>query len=200
MARSEHRNEAWDAAAATFDDEPDHGLRDPGVRASWTALLLRLLPEPPADVLDVGCGTGTLAVLLAQAGQRVRGFDLSEAMVAAARAKASAAGMEVELRTGDAADPDYPPGSCDVVLLRHVLWALPDPGRAIGRYVELLRPGGRLVLIEGRWSTGAGIDADACRALVAPHARRIRLITLDDPGLWGGPITDQRYVLIAEPD
>ena len=194
----ERRRELWDDAAATFDDEPDHGLRDPTTRAAWRAMLLPHLPAPPADVLDVGCGTGTLAVLLAQAGHRVRGFDLSGEMIAAATAKAGAAGVEVEFRLGDAADPQYPAGSCDVVLLRHVLWALPDPAAAVGRYLDLLRPAGRLVLVEGRWSTGAGIDADTCRALLAAHTPQIQLRMLDDPELWGGPIADERYLLVAQ--
>jgi 2-polyprenyl-3-methyl-5-hydroxy-6-metoxy-1,4-benzoquinol methylase len=75
----------WDAHAATFDDEPDHGLLDPDVRAAWADLLFPLLPPAPSSVLDVGCGTGSLAVLLAQAGHDVHGIDFSERMVAAAR-------------------------------------------------------------------------------------------------------------------
>jgi predicted TPR repeat methyltransferase len=74
----------WDAQAATFDEEPDHGLRDPAVRAAWAELLRRHLPAPPADVVDLGSGTGSLAVLLADAGYRVEGLDLSAPMVAAA--------------------------------------------------------------------------------------------------------------------
>jgi len=78
----------WDAQAESFDTEPDHGLLDPFVREAWRALLLSRLPPAPADVVDLGCGTGSLAVLLAQAGYAVRGLDLSERMVAAATAKA----------------------------------------------------------------------------------------------------------------
>lgn len=48
-------------------------------------------------------------------------------MVAAARAKARAAGVAASFARGDAAAPPYPAGSADVVLSRHVLWALPDP-------------------------------------------------------------------------
>jgi hypothetical protein len=51
----------WDSEAATFDEAPDHGLLDAGVRAAWRSLLLDALPPAPASVADLGCGTGTLA-------------------------------------------------------------------------------------------------------------------------------------------
>src|ERR1044072_3344286 len=131
----------WAEQAATFDDEPDHGLRDPAVRQAWSDLLLPLLPES-RHVTALGCATGTLAVLLGQAGHDVRGLDLADEMVAAARAKAADAGISAEFRQGDAAEPPYADSSTDVVLARHVLWALPDPDAALRRWVRLLRPGG----------------------------------------------------------
>ena len=45
-------------------------------------------------------------------------------------------------------------GSVDAVLARHLLWTLPDPLAALARWVRLVRPGGRLVLVEGRWWPG----------------------------------------------
>jgi SAM-dependent methyltransferase len=187
----------WDEQAARFDDEPDHGLLDPVVRAAWDELLRGLMPPAPADVTDLGCGTGSLGVLLAGAGHRVRGLDVSGRMVAAARAKAHAAGVAAEFAEGDASSPLYAPGSTDVVLARHVLWALPDPADALGRWTRLLRAHGRLVLIEGRWSTGAGIAAADCRGLVLQHRREAQLQRLDDPALWGCAIEDERYVILS---
>ena len=83
--------EYWDGQAADFDREADHGLLDPGVRRAWAELLLPLIPLPGSDVADLGCGTGSLSMLLAEAGHRVRGLDLSARMVDAARAKAAKA-------------------------------------------------------------------------------------------------------------
>lgn len=183
----------WDAAAATFDDEPDHGLRDPEVRAAWLALLRSALPVPPARVADLGCGTGSLSALLADEGHEVDGVDLSAAMVGLARAKAPSARFAV----GDASAPALPEATYDVVLARHVVWALPDPAAALGRWVRLLRPSGRLVLVEGRWHTGGGLSAAELEGLVRGHREHVEIHPLDDPALWGGPITDERYLLVS---
>jgi SAM-dependent methyltransferase len=106
--------------------------------------------------------------------------------------------VTVSFRQGDAAAPPYAAGSADVVLDRHVLWALPDPDEALRRWIALLAPGGRLVLAEGRWSTGAGIPAETCRELVLRHRREAVLERLDDPALWGREIDDVRYVVVSE--
>jgi len=187
----------WDAAAERFDAEPDHGLTDPAVRAAWRALLVPLLPAAPARVLDVGCGTGSLAVLLAEAGHDVVGVDYAPAMVARARAKAAAAARAVEFRVGDAADPAEPPGTVDVVLCRHVLWALPDPAAALARWAGLLTPGGRLLLVEGRWSTGGGLAAAEVARLVGTVRQEADVVPLTDPALWGGPVDDERFLVLS---
>ncbi|GAA4677476.1 class I SAM-dependent methyltransferase [Nocardioides nanhaiensis] len=198
---TEEVRELWDAQADAFDDEPDHGLRDPDVRAAWAALLTAhlLAAAEGLDVVDLGCGTGSLAVLLAEAGHRVRGLDLSPAMVEQARAKVEAHGVgeRVSLAVGDAADPPGEPGSADLVLCRHVLWALPDPSAALARWVRLLRPGGRLLLVEGSWHTGAGLTGAECRRLVLEHRRQADVVALTDPALWGGPISDERYLVVS---
>jgi SAM-dependent methyltransferase len=184
----------WDAEAQRFDDAADHGLRDATVRAAWRTLLVSLVPPAPVRVADLGCGTGTLSLLLADEGHAVDGVDFAPAMVA--RAVAKAAGRpDVRFAVGDAAEPPLEPGAYDVVLCRHVLWALPDPAAALRRWIGLLAPGGWLVLVEGHWSTGAGLTAAETVALVEATGRPAELTRLADPVYWGRPITDERYVI-----
>ncbi|WP_037670372.1 bifunctional 2-polyprenyl-6-hydroxyphenol methylase/3-demethylubiquinol 3-O-methyltransferase UbiG [Streptomyces griseus] len=188
----------WDAEATAFDDEPDHGLRDPIVRAAWADRLRGWLPERPCDLLDLGCGTGSLSLLAAERGHRVTGVDLSPAMVDLARAKL--AGRDAVFLRGDAARPPVGEQRFDVVLVRHVLWTLPDPGRVLRRWAGLLRPGGRLVLVEGVWGTVSpvGIPADRLTALLTPLATDVRVEPLtDDARLWGRAVEDERYAVVA---
>jgi 2-polyprenyl-3-methyl-5-hydroxy-6-metoxy-1,4-benzoquinol methylase len=97
--------------------------------------------------LDVGSGPGSLAVLLAEHGYDVVGVDLAPRMVDRATSKAENHGVEVDFRLGDAAAPPVN-GPFDVVLGRHILWALPDPAAALRCWLELASPAGLLLLIE----------------------------------------------------
>ncbi|WP_433433747.1 class I SAM-dependent methyltransferase [Nonomuraea sp. CA-141351] len=163
-------------------------------------------------ILDVGCGTGSLSVLLAAAGHRLTGVDLAPQMIDQARAKLSAAGLSGRFLVGDAAVPPTGEERFDMVLCRHVVWTLPDLRAALREWAGRLRPGGRLVLVEGRWGevgspyvAGAGslpwnggVRADDLAAAVRPLAADLRIEPLgDDTDLWGGPVTDERYAIIA---
>ncbi|MET7716418.1 class I SAM-dependent methyltransferase [Streptomyces sp. NPDC005407] len=205
----------WDAAAPTFDNEPDHGLQAGETRRAWSGVLIPLMPSAPADVLDVGCGTGSLSALLAEAGHRVTGVDLSPRMLQQARAKLDAAGLRGRFLVGDAAAPPTGDEQFDVLLSRHLMWTLPDPQAALREWVSRLRPGGALILTEGRWReagqsgvpyvAGAetlpwsgGVAADDLAAAVRPLVTDVRTEDLtNNTDLWGGSVTDERYVLIA---
>ncbi|MFE2296230.1 trifunctional class I SAM-dependent methyltransferase/NUDIX hydrolase/VOC family protein [Streptomyces sp. NPDC059452] len=185
----------WDAAADSFDDEPDHGLLDPAVRDAWAGRLESWLPATRSEVLDLGCGTGSLSLLAAGQGHRVTAVDRSPGMAGRARAKLAGTGAEVVV--GDAARPPVGERVFDVVMARHVVWLLPDPAAALAHWFALLKPGGRLVLIEGVWG-GAGLSAARVTALLAPHTERVHHEDLAaDPRLWGKEVDDERYVLVA---
>ena len=162
---------------------------------AWADLSLPLLPPAPASILDVGCGTGSLSVLLAQAGHDVHGVDFSERMIAVARAKAETAGVAVRFEVGDAQAPPAEPASFSVVLGRTSRGAARSSGSSplLGR-----APGnpGTVLLVEGRWSSGAGPRRRSATSRSAfppgnPIAR------LEDPALWRGPISDERYLLVS---
>lgn len=182
----------WDLLAPTYDAAPDHGLRDSRCRSAWSDLLRTLLPASGAAA-DLGCGTGTLTRILLDHGYRVDGVDLSAAMLSIARRKAPRA----TFHHADAGAAPLPPGSYDLVLSRHVLWTMDSPVRALAHWIGLLRPGGRLVLIEGRWSTGSGLTSAETESLVRSCGLAPAVQMLSDPIYWGGPIEDERYLCTA---
>ena len=156
----------WDRRANTFDDdEPGHGLVGEDQRRAWLDLLARLVGSAPLRVLDVGCGTGFLAFRFAELGHAVTGVDLAPQMIAQARSKAEqVSGQRIEFRVASATDLDFPDATFDVVAARHVLWNLPDPERGLAEWLRVIRPGGRLALIEGKWAD----NEDFARSYAGP--------------------------------
>jgi len=142
----------WNARAATFDGELGHGVHSEDQRQAWLRLLARIAGPAPQRVLDAGCGTGVLALLFAELGHRVTGVDLAVQMIEAARRKAADANAQIEFRVENVAALTDPAGTYDLVVARHVIWTLPDPARGVAQWLRVLRAGGRLALIEGKWA------------------------------------------------
>lgn len=198
----------WDDFAAEYDSYPDHGLLDSDIRSAWKDLLRTWLPTTPSLVADLACGTGTMSVLMAELGHQVHGVDLSAEMVRRARAKAAPFGAAIEVEQGDAGDPPFGPASVDVVFARHILWTLPDPAEALRRWAALLRPGGRMVLVEGRWGLeaaagtpalpwSAGVPSEELAAVVGELVGECTVVQLTDSVFWGKEIDHERYLLRA---
>ena len=139
----------WNEDASVYDDAAGHAMSDPVEAAAWRRVLERTLPAAPAEILDIGTGTGSLAILAAELGHTVSGIDLSEGMLARAKQKAAALGVSIAFTHGRAEEP--PAGPFDAVIERHVLWTIPDPIMALEAWRSVTRVGGRLVLLEGSW-------------------------------------------------
>ena len=179
----------WDKEADRFDDEPDHGLHDPVVRNAWKNLLVNWLPSHPGSVLDIGCGTGSLSVLMAELGHEVTGIDLSPAMIARAKAKAEAANYSISFQIMDASNPEFPAQQFKAIVCRHLLWALPERARVLQRWSNLLVPNGRLLLIEGYWNNNGGLHAEQIVEALPSSCSRIIVKNLSDYAhLWGGAV------------
>jgi ubiquinone/menaquinone biosynthesis C-methylase UbiE len=189
----------WGEQASTFDQEPDHGLRDPDIRQAWCNLLKSWLPTAPAAILDIGCGTGSLSLLLASLGHTVTGLDFSAEMLAQAQAKAAAAGYATPFLLQNAAAPQLAAQQFDVIVCRHLLWALPQPAQVLQRWVRLLKPGGQLLLIEGYWHTGGGLHAQEVVAALPSGLINVTIQPLHDQSeLWGKSVSDERYAVMAQ--
>ncbi len=150
----------WDYSSQRYDDYHGHGIKSDEEVTFWKALFGRIIPGERLNVLDVGCGTGEISLLLAGMGHRVVGIDLSKKMLdrAASKAKAMAqAGHEVDAKfmIGDAESPPFENGSFDAIVTRHVLWTLPNPQNAVTGWKRALKEGGTLAVIDGLWNDGS---------------------------------------------
>jgi SAM-dependent methyltransferase len=122
------------------------------LRAEWygtgfgVAALVALFP-PSWTVADLGCGTGALTAAIAPEVTRVVGVDRSGDMLRAARRRT--AGLpNVELRRGALEELPLEDASCDAALLVLSLGWVADPPRALAEAARVLRPGGRLALVD----------------------------------------------------
>jgi SAM-dependent methyltransferase len=165
----------WGRRAAHFDEDFGHSIRTPAEHAAWGRVFTLAVGDSATgadglDVLDVGCGTGILSLELAARGHRVTGIDFAPAMLALAKEKATAAHADIRFDEGDAEALPYPPGRFDVVITRHVLWTLPHPEAAIDEWIRVLRPGGRLAVIDGQSLATSGDEPAASARRSAEYA------------------------------
>lgn len=127
-------------------------------REGWASFIpLELMTTPPAaklvnfsavrageKVLDVGCGTGVVAVTAAQRGATVTGLDLTPALLERARYNAQLAGLSIEFIEGDAEKLPFPDAHFDVVLSQFGHMFAPRPAIAVSEMLRVLKVGGRI--------------------------------------------------------
>lgn len=122
------------------------------------ALLVQAAVQPGFEVLDLACGTGTLALWLAQQAPaaRIAGIDADPRVLTIARRKANAAGVVIDFREGRSVALPYPDACFDRVLstlfFHHLCWA--DKERTARELHRVLRPGGELHVADWGKATG----------------------------------------------
>src|SRR5262249_20934066 len=109
--------------------------------------------QPGEKVLDVGCGTGSLAIIAkvkAGASVEISGRDAAPAMIARARQKAAQAGVEIDFQAGVVEALDFPDDTFDVVLSSFMVHHLPGglKAKAFAEIYRVLKPGGRLLVVD----------------------------------------------------
>jgi ubiquinone/menaquinone biosynthesis C-methylase UbiE/DNA-binding transcriptional ArsR family regulator len=117
------------------------------------AILRRISAGPAESLLDAGTGTGRMLELLAPHVKRAVGIDVSSSMLAIARDRIERADIRhAQVRLGDIHRLPFPDGdalqSFDVVLFHQVLHYLDDPSAAVAEAARVLRPGGRILIID----------------------------------------------------
>lgn len=137
----------------------------------------KVAPQPGDVCVDVGCGTGAevrrMAGLVGETG-RVVGVEPHPGLRTVAAQRASEQGVGAEFVDGDAVSLPFDDDSVDVIRCERVFQHLPDPQGAVAEMARVLRPGGRVVLIDSDWATAVARpgDADVFRRLLESTQRR----------------------------
>lgn len=213
--RQERATEYFSQNAASWDEIRSLHVPDKAVE---TAILQLVGKRPFQSMLDLGTGTGRVLEILSPLYRRGVGIDMSREMLAVARANLDRAGVtNAQVRQGDIFAPPVERDAYDLVTIHQVLHYLADPARAISEAARLLRPSGRLIIVDfaphsleflreehahqrlgfsdrqiGEWFSEAGLDLESSQEF-EPQGGSAGGLTVK---LWLGR---DRRLLIADP-
>lgn len=211
--RQDQASDYFSRNAASWDEIRNLHASDKSVEQ---ALLKLVGKQPFQSMLDLGTGTGRLLEILSPLYRRGTGIDMSREMLAVARANLDRAGVShAQVRQGDIYAPPVGRDSFDLITIHQVLHYLDDPGRALKEAARLLRPSGRLVVVDfaphdleflraehahqrlgfsdrqmEEWFTEAGLEMAAVEGFAASGSGKLTV------KLWLGK---DRRILIADP-
>lgn len=144
--RQERAAEYFSANAASWDEIRTLHVADDAVEAGLRKLVGK---KPIQTMLDLGTGTGRILEIFSPLYRRGVGIDMSREMLAVARANLEKAGIaNAQVRQGDIYAPPVERDAFDLVTIHQVLHYLDEPQQAIREAARLLRPAGRLVIVD----------------------------------------------------
>lgn len=144
--------EKWSTQAENMKNFMLQELDETG--AVWEDLLREHLDGSMGKkALDVGCGTGFLAILLARSGWEVTAIDSNRAMIRQAEQVTEALNLsnKITFRVEDTESVDLADDSFDAVVSRHVSWLFIHPEKAYREWVRVLKPNGILLNMDANW-------------------------------------------------
>ncbi|MGY4285020.1 ubiquinone/menaquinone biosynthesis C-methylase UbiE [Bradyrhizobium sp. LM2.7] len=133
------------------------------------------------NLLDVGCGTGVVAITAARRGAKVRGLDLSPVLIERAREHAALVGLDIDFRDGDAESLPYGDNEFDAVLSQFGHMFAPRPDVTIAEMLRVLKPGGTIAF--STWPPHLFVG----RMFALIGARLPPPEGVASPVLWGDP-------------
>lgn len=142
----------WNQRAPSYVRNHKPLFSNPAVSRRWAGVVAGFVGrDEQLTILDAGCGPGTVTRTLVELGHKVTAVDVSTEMLDLARGFVESENGEIEFLNADAADLPLPDNHFDLIISRYVVWTLPDPAKAIREWHRVLKPGGRMGIIDGNW-------------------------------------------------
>lgn len=132
----------WNTDGWNYDSTDAHGINDENERKEWIDLFS--LKPKGTKILDVGTGTGFVALIAAEMGLDVTGVDWSETMLKQAKDKAAAKDVELTFTHGTLENLPFEQACFGVVTARHLLWTLVEPIQVFRQWYRVLMSGGNV--------------------------------------------------------
>ncbi|NLW77298.1 MAG: class I SAM-dependent methyltransferase [Methanomicrobiales archaeon] len=145
--------DAWTNQSFGYSKFVQKGLSKRYEREGWQTIFSEELGTKKLKVLDVGTGPGVVALHLADLGHDVTGVDNSDGMLKEAIENCKRFKQSIEFQKGDAESLPFPDNSFDAVVSKFALWTIPHPEKALHEWYRVVKPGGKVVYIDGNWYT-----------------------------------------------
>ena len=142
----------FDKGCESFDAYTVISFSNKMERRCWQRLYSKVFADCGKDLLNVGCGPGTEALVLSDMGFNVTALDFSSNMIEAAKKNSERFGVPFDIVQGDAMELPFPDDSFDMIASNYALWAIPDPEKTMREWYRVLRPGGKVAFVEGVWN------------------------------------------------
>lgn len=145
--------EFWSNAALEYNKKTIYDFDNEKTNRAWREVLVDILGQKEnMRVLDAGSGTGFLSMLLATMGHSVIGVERASNMLKIAAENAASRGLHVDFVSGDVYNFQMiEQSSLDALLSRYLVWTLESPEKAFREWLRVLKPGGRLIIIDANW-------------------------------------------------
>jgi len=114
-------------------------------------LFAEYLPDSKLTVLDIGTGLGIQAITFAELGHEVTALDFSNEMLQRAKKQAESRNVSIHFVQGDAENLPFEESSFDIIINMHLLWTLTDHEKFLKECGRVLKNGGRIFSVDGRW-------------------------------------------------
>jgi ubiquinone/menaquinone biosynthesis C-methylase UbiE len=155
----EQNHDYWLKRALGYSDVNKEELS--GIqRKTWSELLEKQISKhfegkgygrENIRILDMGAGPGFISIILTELGYRVTAADFAETMLEEARKNAGEISEKIEFRQEDAMNLSFEDESFDVIVSRNLTWNLPDPEKAYGEWLRVLKSGGLMLVFDANW-------------------------------------------------